>query len=50
MFSEEDNNKMKRKVRRQVDIELGHEPYKSKIHKNKKAYSRKVKHRSKIDY
>ena len=39
------NNKQKRKIKRNVDLELGVKPYKSKIHKNKKKYSRKIKHK-----
>ena len=40
------NNKQKSKIRREVDQELGHLPYKSNIHKNKKKYTRKAKHKT----
>tara|TARA_R100001594_G_scaffold121327_1_gene157138 strand:+ start:1107 stop:1247 length:141 start_codon:yes stop_codon:yes gene_type:complete len=39
------NNKHKRKISRDVDIELGIKPPKSSIHKNKKKYNRKLKHK-----
>jgi len=39
-------NKHKRKIKRQLDLELGVKPYKSKIHKNKKKYNRKSKHKN----
>ena len=40
------DNKIKRdrKIRRQVDLDLGITPPKTKIHKNKKKYTRKSKH------
>ena len=37
--------KNNRAIRRQVDLDLGVEPYKSKIHKNKKKYNRKNKYK-----
>lgn len=39
------NNKQKRGIRRQVDIDLGVTPPKTNIHKNKKKYSRNIKHK-----
>ena len=47
---EEKELKRKRQVRRQVDLEIGYEPYKTKVHKNKKNYTRKTKHKNKKDY
>lgn len=44
-ISEQEKMKMERKTRRQADIEFGITPYKTKVHKNKKAYSRKAKHK-----
>jgi hypothetical protein len=44
-ISEQEKVKMERKARRQADIEFGVTPYKTKVHKNKKAYSRKAKHK-----
>lgn len=40
-------SKLKRdsKIRRQVDLELGIEPYKTKVHRNKTKYKRKNKHK-----
>ena len=38
-------NKQKRCVRRKVDIELGISPPPSTIHRNKKKYNRKEKHK-----
>jgi hypothetical protein len=43
------NNKQKRGIRRQVDLDLGITPPKNSIHKNKKKYNRKVKHKKKED-
>ena len=40
------NNKQKRKIRRQIDLELGIQPPKSKIHKNRKKYNRTKKHKN----
>ena len=40
-ISEEVKRKIERSARRQADIDCGVTPYKSKVHKNKKAYSRK---------
>jgi len=40
-------DKQKRGVRRQVDIDLGVEPPSTNIHKNKKKYNRKKKHKNK---
>ena len=37
--------KQKRAIRRQVDIDLGFQLPKNKVHKNKKKYTRKVKHK-----
>ena len=39
------NKKQKRCVRRKVDIELGISPPSSTIHRNKKKYNRKEKHK-----
>ena len=39
------NKKQKRCVRRKVDIELDIQPPSSTIHRNKKKYSRKEKHK-----
>lgn len=47
-ISEEQKQKIERKARREADIELGIKPYETKVHKNKKAYSRKVKYKSEI--
>ena len=38
-------NKQKRKIRREVDLELGINPPKTTIFKNKKKYNRKEKHK-----
>ena len=38
------SNKQKRSIRRETDIELGINPEKTKIHRNKKKYTRKSKH------
>ena len=42
-----DKIKIDRGIRRQVDIDLGITPPKTKVHKNKKKYSRKDKHKNK---
>ena len=34
-------------IKRKIDLEEGLEPYKAKIHKNKKKYARKKKHKNK---
>jgi hypothetical protein len=47
-ISNEQKQKIERRARREVDIELGIEPYGTKVHKNKKAYSRKLKYKSEI--
>jgi len=39
-------DKQKSKIRRDVDLSLGLTPPKSKIHKNKKKYNRKLKHKN----
>ena len=39
------NKKQKSSVRRKVDIDLGIKTPKSTIHKNKKKYNRKTKHK-----
>tara|TARA_R110001583_G_scaffold13766_6_gene58758 strand:- start:3179 stop:3340 length:162 start_codon:yes stop_codon:yes gene_type:complete len=39
------NDKQKSGIRRQVDIDLGVTPPKSTVHKNKKKYDRKKKHK-----
>ena len=39
------NNKQKRKVRREVDLDLGVKAPRSIIFKSKKIYSRKIKHK-----
>ena len=41
----EEKIKIDRGVRRQVDLDLGVIPPKTKIHKNKKKYDRKFKHK-----
>ena len=41
----EKQNKIDRGIRRQVDLDLGVQPPKTKIHKNKKKYNRKFKHK-----
>jgi|TARA_R100001530_G_C4309325_1_gene152588 hypothetical protein len=38
------SNKQKRSIRREIDIELGINPEKTKVHRNKKKYTRKSKH------
>ena len=43
------NNKQKRSIRRQVDIDLGVNDPSTSIHKNKKKYNRNVKHKKKED-
>ena len=43
------NKKQKRCVRRKVDIELGISPPSSTIHRNKKKYDRKEKHKKDED-
>jgi hypothetical protein len=48
VLSEGQKMKIERKARRNADIELGVSPYKAKVHKNKKAYSRKVKYKHKL--
>jgi hypothetical protein len=47
-ISEEQKQKIERKARRDADIELGVEPYETKVHKNKKVYSRKLKYKSEM--
>ena len=42
-----DKIKIDRGIRRQVDIDLGITPPKTKVHKNKKKYNRKDKHKNK---
>ena len=39
------NKKQKSSIRRKVDIDLGVKAPKSAIHKNKKKYNRKTKHK-----
>lgn len=39
-------NKHKRDIRRQVDLELGIIVPKTKVYKNKKKYTRKIKHKN----
>ena len=41
----EKQNKIDRGIRRQVDLDLGVQPPKTKIHINKKKYNRKFKHK-----
>ena len=41
----EDKIKIDRGIRRQVDLDLSVQPPKTKIHKNKKKYNRKFKHK-----
>lgn len=48
-ISEQVKRKIERNARREADIEFGITPYKTKVHKNKKAYSRKTKHKN-IEY
>ena len=43
------NNKHKSKVRRQVDLELGVKPPKSIVFNSKKIYTRKNKHKHKLN-
>lgn len=40
------DNSYYKAVSRQVALELGLEPYKTKIHKNKKKYNRHEKHKN----
>ena len=40
-MTEEQKLKVERQARRRADIECGVKPYATKVHKNKKAYSRK---------
>ena len=40
------NKKQKRKIKRELDLELGIQPPKSKIYKNKKKYNRTKKHKN----
>ncbi len=44
-FKKRDKIRADRAIRRKVDLELGIEPYKTKIHKNKNKYKRKNKHK-----
>ena len=44
-MKKKDKIKIDRGIRRQVDIDLGITPPKTKIHKNKKKYNRKHKHK-----
>tara|TARA_B110000503_G_C7169675_1_gene423700 strand:- start:2670 stop:2858 length:189 start_codon:yes stop_codon:yes gene_type:complete len=47
MFIPEDTKKkIERNARRQANIDCGITPYKSKVHKNKKLYSRADKHKT----
>ena len=39
------SNKQKRKIRREVDLDLGVKPPQSIVFKSKKIYSRKTKHK-----
>ena len=39
------DNKQKRKVRREVDLDLGVKPPQSIVFKSKKIYRRKIKHK-----
>ena len=39
------NNKQKRKVKREVDLDLGVKAPKTIVFKSKKIYSRKIKHK-----
>ena len=41
----EDKIKIDRGIRRQVDLDLGVQTHKTKIHTNKKKYNRKFKHK-----
>ncbi len=45
-ISEQVKRKIERNARREADIAFGITPYKTKVHKNKKAYSRKLKHKN----
>ena len=47
-ISDEQKQKIERRARRSADIELGVKPYQKKVHKNKQAYSRKVKYKSEL--
>jgi anti-sigma-K factor RskA len=47
-ISDEQKQKIERRARRDADIELGVKAYQEKVHKNKKAYSRKVKYKSEL--
>jgi hypothetical protein len=49
-ISEQLKRKIERNARRQADIDCGVKPYKTKVHKNKKAYSRKGKSKYKISW
>lgn len=40
-MTEEQKLKVERQARRRADLECGIKPYATKVHKNKKAYSRK---------
>ena len=42
------NKKQQSKIRRQVDLDLGITPPKTNIHKNKKKYNRKLKHKKDV--
>jgi hypothetical protein len=44
------NKKQKSSIRRQVDIDLGVNDPSHSIHKNKKKYNRKAKHKKKDDH
>ena len=43
------NKKQKSSIRRQVDIDLGVNAPSTSIHKNKKKYNRKLKHKNQKD-
>lgn len=45
-ISKEVKQKIERKARREAALDLGIGPYKTKVHKNKKKYQRKPKHRN----
>lgn len=45
-ISESEKLKMNRRARREAEIDLGIKPYKTKVHKNKTKYNRKVKHKN----
>ena len=45
-MTKEQREKIERRARREAELEFVIKPYATKVHKNKKAYSRKAKYKS----